>query len=224
MPPWCRGVAPHPGVRGRSHPSFRREPRRHLYSTSLPPRDTRDMFERGKRFASGTAHAGTSAKMAEMGPRSWRVKRHVTSICFAIALVPFCNTSAASAASSVHTVHTFVQTIPFELSVLPARCKVTPGQKAASDLRPSVVRQSGGKIEVVATARRGISESSLFLQEIVLDAHDGNCFYSDHLRQHGAVAQVQLGFRPSDPRMDPHAVARFLRAQKYEFSSVTESR
>jgi hypothetical protein len=140
----------------------------------------------------------------------------------------------AGAQPPVQNTHNTVQTpsgtekitsrSPIMVSALPARCRVTR-QPFASELgRTNTYRESGGKIEVVATARKSVNLPSFNIQVAVLDADDANCFYSQQIRDRGGHLQLALGFQRSNPRMDPRAVATFLRAQTYEFSSVTESR
>jgi hypothetical protein len=64
---------------------------------------------------------------------------------------------------------------------------------------------------------------ALTTQIAVYDDSDANCFYSEHVSQNGHRVQDDVSFT-SSASMDPGAVASFLRAQTYEFSSVKQTR
>ena len=106
---------------------------------------------------------------------------------------------------------------------LPQRCRIQRGKRASSQTKESgnPGRQSGGTIEIVATVRKDIGLDTAFGVTLVLDAHDGNCFYSEDLKLKNHRIVDVFGFEKANPAMNPSAVAHFLRLQSETYSSVT---
>lgn len=107
------------------------------------------------------------------------------------------------------------------VGTLPSRCRIVPSHTPLSEVPDSgnLDRKYGGKVEVVAQAKFGISAPSLYAQLGELDRYDGNCFYSQHVST-GKYVRLFVGFSKNDLPADPQLVAEFLKTQKYEFTSV----
>ena len=97
---------------------------------------------------------------------------------------------------------------------LPQDCAQNPSQIPA---------QSGGVIRVTAQAvpKANFAFMTAELSAFVHDA--GNCIYSANIVKRGNRYDMVFGFVNDSGRMNPSAVAHFLRLQQFAIASVTLS-